>query len=453
LRHYASCPVHISAGPDGLSIRAQLGDYAAEYRQTTPHSAVEFVTSLGLLKAIEGAKADPVSLEMGDKGAVTAKWQDGPIPRQLVEEPPHVDAGARFPDLPPNWSDNPPELWAALAAAQGTTDPESSRYALGCIQLRGQSGVVAATDGSQLFRQTGFTFDWEGETLIRGLKLFGSRELPLDQPVHVAQQDKRIVLRSGEWTFWLPLQEGRFPRVDDVVPLPSLTKTTLYLPPAQQQFLKENLPKLKCGGFNEAVTLDLNGEVAVRSRESDVAPPTQLTLTRASYQGEQMRLVSSRRYLQRAMELGFSEVSLIGPEAVIVCRDDQRAYVWMAVDPASAIAPGEDTVEIRSPNAIERLRPRIARHTPSDPTSSHSSATETPQPPTEPNTTNRVSPRKGKLAASHSGLIEQSLALRTKLRDLLAETNELVRAAKRQKQQERLVRSTLDSLKQLQAAG
>ena len=61
--------------------------------------------------------------------------------------------------------------------------------------------------------------------------------------------------------------------------------------------------------------------------------------------------------------------------------------------------------------------------------------------------------RKSARAASKVSLIEQAQAVRTKLREVLTETNELLRAAKRQKQQERLVRSTLASLKQLQAAG
>ena len=80
-------------------------------------------------------------------------------------------------------------------------------------------------------------------------------------------------------------------------------------------------------------------------------------------------------------------------------------------------------------------------------------------PQTTPPTTATASPespavrRKSIRSANKAGLIEQAQSVRTKLRELLAETNELLRAAKRQRQQERLVRSTLASLKQLQQAG
>lgn len=448
-RLYNSCPVHIEAGPEGLVIRAQLGDWAAEYRQSTPHPPFSLVTSFQLLKAVEGTKPDPLSLDRDDKGAAIARWHDGPVPRVLTEDPPHVDAGAVFPSPPTIWSSNPPTLWRALSAAYGTTDPDSSRYALGCIQLRGKGGTVAATDGSQLYRERGFQFGWEEEVLIRGLKLFATKELPTDQPIETALHDKRVVLRSGAWTFWLPVQEGRFPRVDDAVPSPSQTKTRLTLPPAQQQFLRENLPRLQGEGHPPCVTLDLNGHIAVRSRESEAAEPTQLTLTRASYDGEPLQVVSARRYLQRAMDLGFQEVHFCDPAAAIVCRDGNRDYTWIAVDPQLAVKATPGTAEIASPNAIDLVRTRRSpvRSSMSDSFSSVPIPTmsTTPAP-------NRIAEISSESAPSKSSLIEQAQLVRTKLRELLAETNELLRAAKRQKQQERFVRNTLASLKELQAA-
>ena len=47
--------------------------------------------------------------------------------------------------------------------------------------------------------------------------------------------------------------------------------------------------------------------------------------------------------------------------------------------------------------------------------------------------------------------IQQALALRDSLRDVLSQTNHLVAALKREKRQARLVATTLASLKQLQA--
>ena len=46
--------------------------------------------------------------------------------------------------------------------------------------------------------------------------------------------------------------------------------------------------------------------------------------------------------------------------------------------------------------------------------------------------------------------IEQVITLRTKLREAVNQTNELIRSLRRQKKQSRLVASTLASLKELQ---
>ena len=51
-----------------------------------------------------------------------------------------------------------------------------------------------------------------------------------------------------------------------------------------------------------------------------------------------------------------------------------------------------------------------------------------------------------------AGPIEQATALRDELRALLSQTNQLVKSLKRQKQQQRLMQTTLASLKELQAA-
>ena len=56
----------------------------------------------------------------------------------------------------------------------------------------------------------------------------------------------------------------------------------------------------------------------------------------------------------------------------------------------------------------------------------------------------------GASADSTISPIAQAVAVRTALREALAQTNELIRALKRDKRQGRLVASTLASLKQLQ---
>ncbi len=55
------------------------------------------------------------------------------------------------------------------------------------------------------------------------------------------------------------------------------------------------------------------------------------------------------------------------------------------------------------------------------------------------------------LPAKEQSVIEQAMTLRATLRDLLGQVNHLVQAIKRQKKQEKFLRSTLASLKELQS--
>ena len=52
---------------------------------------------------------------------------------------------------------------------------------------------------------------------------------------------------------------------------------------------------------------------------------------------------------------------------------------------------------------------------------------------------------------SPAGALEQATTLRTTLRNAVNETTDLIRALKREQKQSKLVRSTLASLKQIQA--
>ncbi|HJZ57375.1 MAG TPA: hypothetical protein VKE74_20570, partial [Gemmataceae bacterium] len=63
----------------------------------------------------------------------------------------------------------------------------------------------------------------------------------------------------------------------------------------------------------------------------------------------------------------------------------------------------------------------------------------------------RTVPRRS--STSGGGLVEEALALRDALRALLGRVRALVEEARRQRQEHRLVRATLASLRQLQTVG
>ena len=135
-----------------------------------------------------------------------------------VEQCP-LPASAEFPSQPKELTKNPQNLIKALRDASETTDAKSSRYALGCIQLRGKRGEIAATDGNQLLLQRGFEFPFDEDLLIACHQVFQSSELLTADNVGVGLHDGWFTLRAGNWTVQIKVEtEGRFPRVDDVVP-------------------------------------------------------------------------------------------------------------------------------------------------------------------------------------------------------------------------------------------
>lgn len=157
-----------------------------------------------------------------------------------------------------------------------------------------------------------------------------------------------------------------------------------------------------------------------------------------------MTVVSGRRYLQRAMELGFQEVDLLSPDGMTVCREPNRVFLWMPWSIESAVKHTSDTIDIDStaPLSSRKAIPVTIPHSPTPmATTNVPSVTATAISRSKQRMTN---------APSKASVIEQCQSLRTRLRELLAETNELIRSAKRQRQSERLVRTTLASLKQLQ---
>ena len=121
--------------------------------------------------------------------------------------------------MPTETAENQPELLRAMADACTVTDPEPTRYALSCVQLDGDHGRIAASDGHQIFVQTGFTFPWEGGVLLPACKLFSCPHLPTDEPISIGRTEKWLSMRVGPWTFHFRMNvDGRFPRVEECLP-------------------------------------------------------------------------------------------------------------------------------------------------------------------------------------------------------------------------------------------
>ena len=364
---------------------------------------------------------------------------------------------AEFPGLPKKLIKNPPQLLRALHDAGETTSPDSTRFSLGYLQLRGTSGTIAATDGRQLLVQGGFRFPWKEDVLIPHAKVFGSAELPQDQSVTIGKADDWVVVRVGPWTFFLSVdKDGRYPDIDRQIPQADNAVARFHLDPADAEFLGKSLPKLPCDDeYNFPVTVDLNGSVAIRAKGEMQSQPTELVLAHSTFSGEPIRINTNRKFLARALKLGFRELLVYGDKMPVLCQDERRQYLWALLAPDSAIKPADDTIRIESPSAgttIPVNHPRTKRRLPPvpEPTANNGHAPSNGHAKANGQARNGAARKPGQDIDS---LIRQAEALRTSLRDTLLKNNELLKGLKRHRRLNRSVQHTIASLRQLKGLG
>ena len=355
---------------------------------------------------------------------------------------------AEFPSLPDRFEPVPATVLDALAEAAGTTDAASTRYALGCLALRGENADLAATDGRQVLLQAGFQWPWAGTLLIRRPPPLIGKELPRSRPVEVGKTDTHVVLRAAPWTVWLAIQEGRFPHVDHVIPAPGTSATRLRLDPADAAFLAEALGRLPGGDVTNApVTVDLNGVVAVRARGDGEDRPTELVLARSGYAGAPARLCVNRDFLARAPRLGLGELEVGGPEDPVAGRGGGRVYAFQPLSRDGALAPAEDAIRIESGPAPSPV-PATGS---GGPTKARTPVSERPSRPRPeaPGDGPAGPPDTPAGGAGLAPLIQEAVALHDALGDARARAARLIGALRRERKRSRLLASTLAQLRAL----
>ena len=457
--------VQFVASGDGLRVRLQNRAGAAEYRITGTTHTETFAVTLDALSACEGTRAEEnVTLEAGDSDVVL-RWDDRSIPRSIIVEsqPTETEAAA----IPTEFGSNPSRLLTALKDAMETTEQDARRYALNCVQLRGRDGCLAATDGGQILKQSGFTFPWSDELLVQRSTVFANRDLPADQPVEIGKTDTHVVIRIGAWTLWLNIEKvGRFPSIDNVIPDAATATTHLVLSDNDAEYLLGVVPRLPShDADHDPLTVDLNGRVAVLAKSEGDSPMTQVVLSNSRRTGAELRWQTNRKFLARAVRLGFREVCLHGAETPPVCRDEYRVYVWALLEADKALAPTDNMVSLTSPITTvavtvqrNRIPPPRRHHQPTERTTrmSHNRIAATlagsatppvngsPPPTAEANEPSDQS-------TSFGTVLREAEGVKTSLREAHGQVGRLITVLKRHRRQSKLVQTTLASLKQLQS--
>jgi len=435
-------PLHVKTGADGLCISAALFGRGIRYRLEGSFPEHEFWLPFEFLKATEGNRNDAVLIDPTPDG-INVQWVVDSVPQTRMF---HVDNPPDAITLPEvDFTDNPPELLVALSEAAQTCDFGSTRYALRCIQLRGETGEIVATDSHQLLIEGGFDFPWDDNVLIPGSRLLTHRDFQTDDTVGIGRADDVVVLQAGPWTAWLSIeQEGRFPEVDHVIPNIDAAIATVSIPQADGDFLVRSVPQLPANDEQHSpVTVDLNGSIAVRSRLSGAEAPTELVLTRSTRTGDPVRFCTSRKLLARAMRLGFHGLHVFGPDSPVLCVQGNRKYVWMLLGKDGAIKPSKQAIRIESAATSSELNTE-----PTTPTSV-TARNPTPMKRTNPSGTTPAN------ATTHSdqsvSLIDRAESLRASLHTALTDVRNLITTLKQQQKTSRSVQSALKSLRQLEA--
>ncbi len=220
-----------------------------------------------------------------------------------------------------------------LANAVEVADEVSQRYALGCVQLDGGNGTMAATDGSHMVLFDGFDFPWKSEALlVRKSRLFALKDFVSLKAVSIGFQEKTIVIASGPWRFTMPVEaDAKFPNVGQVIPVRQRSTNRVQLDPGDRDALSSCLSQLP-GNTEELkpVILDLNGHVAVVGKSNQGASCTVcLELDRSLHLGPDLRTGTPRHNLAFAARIGSDSFFLYGKDKPILACGPGTQYVWM----------------------------------------------------------------------------------------------------------------------------
>jgi hypothetical protein len=355
------CGVQLVADGGMVRLQARHNYHAVEFRYRANGPAASLVLNFELLVACAARDDQPLLLQAGDSNTVVARWTSAGVPQVKS-----FDAPAALPDMllsePAEWSPPQLRLPAAMSEALATVDPDSMRYALGCLQFCGTKGEIVATDGRQILVQGGFEIPWRHDRLVWGSKLWTASELSSAGSACLGQTEDHLAIRSGPWTVWQAFHpEGRYPDWTSVLERDrGSTMAHVKLSEHDRAFLLDSIAGLP--GSQErhrAVTIDTRQGFALRARDPQEDRIVTLRLPQLNVNGPGVVCVVDRSYLVRALKLGFAEFSFQGKPSTINARDSKGQFAWATLsDGAAVLIDGDVVITPPARISVPRLRRR-----------------------------------------------------------------------------------------------
>jgi hypothetical protein len=364
-----------------------------------------------------------------------------------------------------------------LRDAIETADDNPVSGSLGCLQLVGSTGRIAATNGKHLLIQGTHRLGWSETVLIRRPAVLLAKELPSDVPVEIGRTKAYVAIRIGPWIFYARIDsEARFPAIDQVVPKAARIASRCTIAEEDAAFLTRTLPRLPghADSFSP-VTVDLGDQVVIRAKAAGQDRVSEVVLSGSTASGKAVRFSTNRTYLSRALSLGFRELQIVDGNTPVLCENPMRRYIWMPLGKDDIVAPTANALRIvsdtspaaRPPSGQRRAEPE--QQAMAQPTDSFSQPARPSLLPYEPehaseapirlredtrpvSTSAQALQQPAKEANDLQVLIDEAEGLKNLLRDAYTKTHRLLTAARRQRKQAQVVRAAVASLRQIQQA-
>jgi hypothetical protein len=438
-------PPLVLARSDGqaLALQACGPDVAVRHTAGTAGPAGTLAFRATVLAQVEGKTDEPATLEETAAGRGRASWADGGVPQGVEFDTADPTKFPELPRVPSRLSAVPKSFLPALGEASRVAAKESTRFAVCHVQLRGKAGPVVATDGRQMLLQGGFQLPWDDTVLVPRLPLLDLPGVSLSDPAGLARAGDHLILRVGDWAFWLALDTtGRFPDVEGAIPR-ERGGSRLLLDPRDAAYLVATLPKLPGRDEDHApVTIDFARPPAVRARSGQVGPAAEVILARSDAGGAPLRIATNREYLLRAAALGLETIQAYRPDVPLVATAADRTYVWMPLDKSDVIPPGQDVQRLLSAEGV-----------PPPPDDIPTQRRRTLMPPPSGNghpSDDRAPPERGN---GFGELLAEAEALRALLAEAAARSARLVATLRQHRRQAKAVEAAVVSLRQLNLEG